>query len=97
MKRYAAFPTVLLVALLGIAAPTIAIAQETKTVAPMRDVLLSNVGKRVALRLSGDQDIEGTVVAVGADTVLLSKLSGKDFYDAVIVISKVSAVSYKAR
>lgn len=70
---------------------------EPKTAAPLRDMLLAQMGKRVAIRLHGDQDIEGIVTAVGAGTVQLSKLTGKDYYDAVINISKINAVIYKAR
>lgn len=74
-----------------------AFAQDAKTVVPIREVLVSQMGKRVAVRLNGDADIEGTVTAVGADTVLLTKVSGKDFYDSVLSISRISAVTYKAR
>ncbi len=101
MKLTATLPALLLTAYLGAFVPLTAIAQETKadtkTVAPMRELLLSHVGKRVAIRLNGDTDIEGTVTAVGADTVHLSKLSGKDFYDAIVSIGKINAVIYKAR
>ena len=85
------------VALLTSTAAFNAFAQDAKTVAPIREVLVSQMGKRVAVRLNGDADIEGTVTAVGTDTVLLTKVSGKDFYDSVLSISKISAVTYKAR
>lgn len=101
MKPTSAFSALLLIACLGAFNPLAAIAQDAKTdakaVAPIRELLLSHVGKRVAIRLNGDSDIEGTVTAVGADTVHISKLSGKDFYDAVISIGKINAVMYKAR
>jgi hypothetical protein len=101
MKFTATLPAMLLAAVLGASLPLLAGAEEArtdaKTVAPLRDVLLSQMGKRVAVRLYGDQDIEGTVTAVGADTVQLSKLAGKDFYDAVISIGKINAIIYKAR
>jgi hypothetical protein len=101
MKLSAIFPAVLLISLLAGAMPPVAVGQETraetKTVATMREVLLSQTGKRVAVRLNGDQDIEGTVISVGVDTVLLSKVTGKDYYDAVISISKIGAILYKAR
>jgi hypothetical protein len=94
-------PAVLLAFMLGASVPLAAIAQDTKaevkTVAPMRDVLMANIGKRVAVRVGGDQEIDGTVTAVGASTVQLSKLAGKDFYDAVVNINSISAVVYKAR
>ena len=87
----------LFAAMLGAAIPNAAIAQDAKPVAAtVRDVLSSNIGKRVAVRIES-QDIEGTVAAVGAETVLLTKISGKDFFDSVVVIAKISAVTYKAR
>jgi hypothetical protein len=97
MKLHTRLPAILLMATLNAVAPMATFAQDAKAAPQVREVLMSNVGKRVALRLSGDQDIEGTVTSVGADTVVVAKLTGKDFYDAVIVISKISAVTYKAR
>ncbi|MBI3715017.1 MAG: hypothetical protein HY255_03355 [Betaproteobacteria bacterium] len=97
MKPANAIATVLLIAVLCAATPLIAIAQDAKPVAAsVREVLTSNIGKRVAVRIES-QDIEGTVAAVGTDTVLLTKISGKDFFDSVVVIAKISAVTYKAR
>ena len=99
MKFSTAIPALLLAAAAIVlnVVPVNAFAQDTKTVAPIRDVLISQMGKRVAVRLNGDADIEGTVASVGADTVLLTKVSGKDFYDSVLSIGKISAVTYKAR
>lgn len=97
MIRYFKLSAILLFTALSASVPATLSAQEVKAAAPLRDMLLSNVGKRVALRLGGDQDIEGTVSSVGADTVLITKLAGKDFYDSLIVINKISAVTYKAR
>ena len=54
-------------------------------------------GKRVALRLASGEEIEGTVTIVGNFLVHISKLSGKEFYDAVVSIDKISAVRMKMR
>ena len=98
MKPAAPFTALLLAAFLGAAAPMGAIAQDVKAVAPasVREALTSQIGKRVTVRVES-QDIEGTVAAVSAETVLLTKISGKDFYDSVVAIGKIGAVTYKAR
>jgi hypothetical protein len=70
---------------------------EVKASTTMRDVLVDNTGKRVALRLASGEEIEGTVTTVGNSLVHLSRLSGKEFYDAVVGIDKISAVRLKAR
>ena len=50
----------------------------------IKDVLQENLGKRVIVRLETGENLEGTVLKVG-DTVLhLAKISGRDFYDAVV-------------
>lgn len=70
---------------------------ELKPSAVMSEILAENVGKKVALRLEAGDEIEGTVVQVGKSLVHVSKLSGKDFYDAVISIDKISAVRVRVR
>ncbi|MEP7155434.1 MAG: hypothetical protein ABI905_06650 [Betaproteobacteria bacterium] len=99
MKLATAIPALLVstAAIVTTAVALNAFAEDAKTVGPVRDVLIGQMGKRVAVRLNGDADIEGTVASVGADSVLLTKVSGKDFYDSVLIISKISAVTFKAR
>ena len=63
----------------------------------MRDVLAERTGKRTILRMQSGEDIEGTVVLVGNGLIHISKLVGKDFYDAVVNIDRISAVIVKAR
>ena len=70
---------------------------ELKPSAGMSEVLAEQVGKRVALRLGSGDEIEGTVVQVGKSLVHVAKITGKDYYDAVISIDKVSAVRIKVR
>lgn len=70
---------------------------ELKTGTTMREVLTENTGKRVALRLAPGEEIEGTVTMVGTSLVHISKLAGKEFYDAVVSIDKISAVRMKMR
>lgn len=70
---------------------------ELKANATMREVLAERTGKRAILRMQSGEDIEGTVVLVGNGLVHISKLAGKDFYDAVVNIDRISAVLVKAR
>lgn len=70
---------------------------ELKASARMRDVLMEHTGKRVALRLTSGDEIEGTVTMVGNSLVHVSTLAGKEYYDAVVSISKISSVRMKMR
>ena len=70
---------------------------ELKANATMHDVLAERTGKRATLRMQSGEDIEGTVVLVGNGLVHISKLAGKDFYDAVVNIDRISAVIIKVR
>jgi hypothetical protein len=70
---------------------------ELKPAASMKEVLTELAGKRVAIRLESGEQIEGTVTTVGNSLAHISRLAGKDFYDAVVSIDKVSAVIVKAR
>ncbi len=63
----------------------------------LKDNLASNVGKRVSLVISPGESLEGTIEKVGDHFVLVSKLSGKDFYDALVRIDDVKAVVFRAR
>ena len=63
----------------------------------IRENLLLNVGKRVAVRITAGDAIEGTIVKVGDHSVHLSKLLGRDYYDAIIRIERIEAIIFKAR
>jgi len=47
--------------------------------------------------ISAGESIEGIIEKVGDHFVLITKLSGKDFYDALVRIDEVKAVVFKAR
>jgi len=81
---------------------SIAIAEEPKyelksPAVTIKDVLQENIGKRVIIRMETGENLEGTVTRVGEHVVHIAKLSGKDFYDAVVRIDKISAVIFKVR
>jgi len=65
--------------------------------ATVKDVLAENMGKRVIVRLETGENLEGTVGKVGDSVVHIAKLSGRDFYDAVVRIDRISAVVFKVR
>ena len=70
---------------------------ELKANATLHEVLAERTGKRATLRMQSGEDIEGTVILVGNVLVHISKLAGKDFYDAVVNIDRISAVIIKVR
>ena len=47
------------------------------------------------LHLASGQEIAGTVTKVGDHVVHLSRIAGRDFYDAVVVMDRVDAVLFK--
>lgn len=63
----------------------------------MKEILTGYTGKRVAIRLNAGEELEGIVTSVGDHLVHISKLSRRDFYDAVIRIDKVDAVIFRVR
>ncbi len=76
-------------------------AEEKKTIVNVsdgiREILTANIGKRIAVKTDSGEAIEGTVASVGNQLVHVEKLTGKDFYDAVICIDKITSVTIKAR
>ena len=58
---------------------------------------MSYEGKRVAIRLDTGEEMEGIVTSVGDQLVHISKLSKRDFFDAVVRIEKIDAVIMKVR
>jgi len=63
----------------------------------VKDILSENIGKRVIVRMDTGDNLEGTVNKVGDSLVHISKISGRDFYDAAVRIDKISAVIFKVR
>ena len=75
-------------------------AQEKLTVAgdaTVRSVLESQKGKRVGVLLTTGQELTGVVTAVGGTVVHLSELTGREFFDAVVPLERVSAVIVRTR
>jgi hypothetical protein len=58
----------------------------------IRKVLESRVGTRVTLRLADGGELAGKVRVVSKKLVQLGELGGRDYYDGVIELDKISAV-----
>jgi hypothetical protein len=63
----------------------------------VREVLTANIGKRVAVRTDAGETLEGSVSTVGTQLVRLERLTGKDFYDALVRIDKISSLTLRVR
>ncbi len=70
---------------------------ELKPGVKMWEVLAERTGKRTTLRMQSGEDIEGVVVRVGDGLVHVSKLAGKEYYDAMVNIDRISAVIVRVR
>jgi len=63
----------------------------------IQTVLEGQKGKRVTVRLQGGEELTGKVVFVSKELVKLEELTKREFYDAVVEVSKVEAVIIRAR
>jgi hypothetical protein len=86
------------------AAPKIFLAAETPGAAAQLNVdisldanLAALKGKMITVTLSSGQSISGVVHDVKNGLLHLEKLSQKEFYDAIIVVSKISAFEVRDR
>ena len=59
------------------------------------EALRARVGKPVTLVLASGTEIGGTVAEVRDHTVVLRALTGKDFYDALVVVDDIAAVEVR--
>ncbi len=63
----------------------------------VQKLLESYKGKRVTVRLGSNEEVTGTVRFVSKELLQLGELAGKEFFDAVIDINRVSAVIIRTR
>ena len=63
----------------------------------MADNLTALKGKSVTVTLSAGQTITGIVGDVKGNLLSLSKISQKEFYDALVSIDHISAIETRAR
>ena len=55
-------------------------------------ILTAQKGKRVTIKLKAGDDLTGIVGEVNKEIVQLRELTGKEYYDAVIVLKGIEAV-----
>jgi small nuclear ribonucleoprotein (snRNP)-like protein len=63
----------------------------------VKTLLDEAVGKTVTLLMSSGQEVTGTVAKVGDHAVQLTRLSGRDYFDGVILLERVDGVILKIR
>lgn len=63
----------------------------------MAGILKDRDGKSVTLVMVGGSELTGKVSNVGNNTVRLTEISGKEYFDAVVDLDDVSAVVFRAR
>ena len=68
---------------------------EPKANATMREALVGLKNERVTLTLESGEQIEGKVTMVGDSVVYIAQLTGKIFYDAVVSIDKINALTFR--
>jgi len=79
---------------------SIAVAEEKPEFNPyvgIKENFLVNAGKRISLRTESGDTIDGTIARVGDHNVHISKIAGKDFYDAIVRIDKIESFTFRAR
>lgn len=97
MRRTAA-GLLLLVGLTSMTAPAHADDKALTTEGSLRDALVRlGEGKPVELVLTNGKSYKGKLGKVGTDTVLVTDIAGKEYYDVLIEIDDVSAVEVRAR
>jgi uncharacterized membrane protein len=67
------------------------------TAASLADNIKSFSGKDVFIHLKSGKTMQGYVKSVGSGLIHLEKLSGRDFYDALIRVEDISAIEAKFR
>ena len=70
---------------------------ELRTPAGVKDILSEFSGKRVSVTLESGSGIEGVITKVGDHLVHFSRLTGKEYFDALIRIDKIIAVTIRTR
>ncbi len=63
----------------------------------IRHTLEQQTGKRVKLKLQSGQELEGKISKVGSNVVVVSELSGMEFFDATVRVDQVAAVILRVR
>ncbi len=95
--RTMAIMAMLATGLTAMAAPVASADDAFKSGATIRSILADSIGKRAGMRLDSREGLEGTVTSVGDQLAPISKLAGRDYFDAYVSIDRISAVILKTR
>jgi hypothetical protein len=63
----------------------------------LQSLLEVQKGKKVTVRLSGGEELTGTVTTVTKELLQLGKLSGKEYFDAIIDVTKITAMIVRTK
>jgi len=63
----------------------------------IKEVLTAYIGKRVAVKTDSGESLEGSVSMVGDHLIRLERPSGKDSYDAIVRIDKITSVTIRIK
>jgi hypothetical protein len=80
-----------------LASPVLAEPPVVKPGDSLQTLLEGYQGKRVTVRLQGADELTGKVRVVTKELLHLGELSGREYFDAVIELTKVSAVIVRAK
>jgi hypothetical protein len=90
----------LVVAILLLTSQSILCAQDKIELQPpagIREILTEFTGKRVSVTLDSGAELGGIITKVGDHLVHISRLTGKEYFDALIRIDKISSVTIRTR
>lgn len=90
-------PLILALGLACAAMPALAEPPAVKPGDTLATLLEGHQGKRVSVRLQGNDELTGKVRLVTKDVLHLGELSGREYFDAVIDLHKISAVIVRVR
>ena len=97
MRLTAAAVAIALLALAPATLPAQDAKLEVQGADTVKSVLARQVGKRVSLVLATGPELTGVVASVGDQVVHLTGLAGREFFDAVVSLDRVSAVVIRVR
>ncbi len=63
----------------------------------LQTVLEVQKGKKITVRLLGGEELTGRVKTVSKDLLQLGELSGKEYFDAIIDVNKISAMIVRTK
>jgi hypothetical protein len=63
----------------------------------IRTLLERHVSRTVTVKLRSGEEVGGTVTRLGNGVVHLAKVSGRDYYDAIIALDAIAAVFVRTR